>query len=161
MERGAIGVRAPVTDDPGQARFAGPAARVTRERDGSGGRTVVAAVGRQDLVPPGVQARHPDRVLVGVGATVGEEDGVEVSRGDLRDEPGGLATRVVGKARRDGAELGGLLLDRGDELGVLVADVEVDQLRGEVEITLAGVVGEVRPQGRGDRQRVDLGLRGP
>ena len=55
----------------------------------------------------------------------------------------------------------GLLLDRGDQLGVLVADVDVDQLGGEVQVALAGVVPEVRARGRGDRQRVDQRLRRP
>src|SRR5665811_2339418 len=87
MESRTIGVRAPVADDPGQARLRGPAARVTGEGDSPGGRTVVAAIGGHDLVPPRVQARHPDGVLVGLSAAVGEEDGVEVPRGDLRNEP--------------------------------------------------------------------------
>jgi hypothetical protein len=104
---------------------------------------VVAAVGGQDLVPSGVQPGHPDRVLVGVGPAVGEEDGIEACGGDLRDEPSGLASRIVGERRRDGGQLGGLLLDRGDQLRVLVSDVDVDQLRGEVEVTPARVVGEV------------------
>ena len=54
--------------------------------------------------------------------------------------------------RGDRAQLVGLLLDRGDELGVLVADVDVDQLAGEVEIAGAVLVPEPRPRRAGDRR---------
>ena len=161
MERRAIGVWAPVVDDPGKARFGGPPAGVPGQCDGSGRRTVVAAVGGQDLVASRVQTCHPNRVLVGVCTPVGEEDGIEVCGGHLGDEPGGLAARIVGEGRRDGGELGGLLLDRGDELGMLVSDVDVHQLRGKVEIALARVVTEVGPGGGGDRHGVDLSLGRP
>ena len=61
----------------------------------------------------------------------------------LGDQPGGLGPLVVRVLRRDGAQPRGLLLDRGDDLRVLVADVDVDQLRGEVEVAVAVVVPDV------------------
>jgi hypothetical protein len=75
----------------------------------------------------------------------------------IRSRPRRLAARVVGERRRDRAEPGGLL----HQLGVLVADVDVDELRGEVEVSLAAVICEVRATGAGDRQRVDQCLRRP
>ena len=48
--------------------------------------------------------------------------------GDLGDQAGRLAAVGVGVERRDGAQPPGGLLDRGDQLRVLVADVDVDQL---------------------------------
>ena len=108
-----------------------------------GGRAVVAAVGGEHLVPAGVQPGHPDRVLVRLGAAVGEEHLVQVARRQLGDQPGRLAALVVGERRRDGAQRRRLLLDRGDQPRVLVADVDVHQLRGEVEVPVAGVVPEV------------------
>ena len=95
---------------------------------------MVAAVGREHLVPAGVQPRHADGVLVGVGAAVGEEDVVEVAGGVRGDQPGGLGAGAVGERRGDGAEVGGLLLDRRDDARVLVAEVGEDQLRAEVEV---------------------------
>ena len=47
--------------------------------------------------------------------------------------------------RADRRELVRLLLDRRDDLRVLVADRDVDELRGEVEVALPLVVPEVRP----------------
>ena len=91
----------------------------------------------------GVKAGHAHRVLGGLGAAVGEEHHVEVAvvdvgGGDLGDQASGLAAGVVGVERGDRAQLAGVLLDGGDQLGVLVADVDVDQLAGEVEV--AGAV---------------------
>ena len=77
------------------------------------------------------------------------------------DQPGGLAAGVVGVDRGDRAELVGLLLDRRDQLGVLVADVDVDELAGEVEVAVALVVPEPRALGADDDERVERGLRRP
>ena len=61
--------------------------------------------------------------------------------------------RGLGRHRRaDGAELVGLVLDRRDDLRVLVADVDVDELGGEVEVALAVVVPEVAALGARDRR---------
>ena len=119
---------------PGHARLAGPAPRVAGHRDRRRRRPVVAAVGGEHLVPAGVAAGHADGVLRRLGAAVGEEHHVEVARRQLGDQPGGLAAGVVGVDRGDRAQLVGLLLDRRDQLGVLVADVDVDELAGEVEV---------------------------
>ena len=122
---------------------------------------VVAAVRRQHLVAAGVHAGHADGVLGRLGAAVGEEHHVEVAGRQLGDQPGRLAAGVVGVERGDRAQLVGLLLDRRDELGVLVADVDVDELAGEVEVAVALVVPEPRPVGAGDDDRVERRLRRP
>ena len=106
---------------------------------------MVGAVGGEHLVPAGVEPGHADGVLGGLGAAVGEEDHVQVAGGELGDEAGGLAAGLVGVERRDRAQAAGLLLDRGDQLGVLVADVEVDELGGEVEVAVAVLVPEPAP----------------
>ena len=56
---------------PGVAR---PAPGVAGQVDGGAGRSVVRAVGGEHLRASGVEAGHPDRVLDGLGACVGEED---------------------------------------------------------------------------------------
>ena len=138
-----------------------PAPRVARERDRRGGAAVVAAVHRQHLAPAGHGARHAHRVLVGVGPAVGEEHLVEVAGRHLGDAPGELAAHVVRHRRLDRREATRLLLDRGDEVGVLVPEVQVHELRREVEVGVAGVVPERRALARRDGQRVDERLRAP
>ena len=143
------------------ARLAGPSAGIARHRDRPAGRAVIAAVGRQHLVPAGVAARHADGVLGGFRPTVGEEHLVEVAGRQLGDQPGRLAAGVVGVERGDRAELVGLLLDRGDEPGVLVADVDVDELAGEVEPRPSALVPEPRAEGAGDDHGIEQRLRRP
>src|SRR5690606_7986249 len=78
----------------------------------------------------------------------------------LRDQPGELAAHVVGERRADGREPPGLGLERRDEAGVLVAEVEVDELGREVEVAVAVLVPEPGALAARDGQRVDRALRG-
>jgi hypothetical protein len=112
-------------------------------------------------VPPGGQPRHPHRVLVGLGAAVGEEHVPQVAGRDLGDEPGRLAARVVAERGCDRAQLRRLSLDRRDHGRVLVAEVEVDQLRGEVQVAAALLVPEPAALAAGDDQRVERALGRP
>ena len=161
VERRAVGVRPPELDDAGEARLAGPAPGIAGHRDRPTRRPVVAAVRGEHLVPAGVAAGHADGVLRRLGAAVGEEDHVEVAGGELGDQAGGFAAGVVGEDRRDRAELVGLLLDRRHQLGVLVPDVEVDELAGEVEVALAVLVPEAGALATGDDDGVEQRLRRP
>ena len=161
VERRAVGVRAPVVDDAGHRRFGAPSAGVTGHRDRAGSRTVIAAVGREHLVPAGVQLGHPHRVLGCLGTAVGEEDAVQVAGREFGDHASGFAARVVGERRRDRRHPSRVLLNGGDQLRMLVADVDVHQPGREVQVPVAVVVGEVRALGRRDRQRVDQRLRRP
>ena len=95
---------------------------------------------RQDLVPLRVHPRDSQRVLVGLAAAGGEERLGQIARRDLRHESRELGPAFLAEGRRDVAEALGLLLDRADDLRVTVAEVDVDQARGEVEdASLAGV----------------------
>ena len=161
VERGAVEVRAPEVHDARHARLAGPPARVPGHRDRAAGAAVVAAVGREDLVPLGVHPRHPDRVLGGFRTAVGEEDHVEVAGRETGEPAGQLAPLVVGVAGGDRAEHLGLGLDRGDDLRVLVADVDVDHLRREVEERPPVVGPEAAALGAGDHERIERLLRRP
>ena len=114
--------------DPGHARLVRPAARVAGERDRPMRRPVVGAVARDDLVPTRVEPRELDRVLVRLRARVREKRHREVARRDLRKQAPELRARLVRHRRPDRAQLVRLLLDRRDDLRVLVADVDVDQL---------------------------------
>ena len=161
VERRAVEVRAHEVDDPGHRRLRPPPARVAGRGDRSRRRPVVAAVHREDLLPAGVQARHAHRVLGRLRAAVGEEDLLQPVGRDLGDQAGGLAAIRVGVDRRHRAEATGGLLDRGDELRVLMPEVDVDQLRAEVQVPVAVEVPHPRALGAGDRHGADLGLRGP
>ena len=151
-------------EHPHDARDAGlrmPAPRVARERDRAGRRPVVGAVARDHLVPARVPARQLDRVLVRLRAAVREERHLQVARRHLRQHPAELRARLGRHRRADRAEPLGLLLDRGDHLRMPVADRDVDELGGEVEVALALVVPEVAPLGARDRDRVDRVLHRP
>ena len=156
-----VEVGTPVVDDTGRTRFGGPPPRVAGQGDRPGGGPVVGAVRGEHLVPTGVQPGHPDGVLVRLGAAVGEEHAVEVARRQLRDQSRRLAAGVVGEAGCDRGQPPRLLLDRRHQSGVLEADVEVDQLGGEVEVPVPVVVPEVRAQATGEGQGIDLVLRRP
>ena len=64
---------------------------------------MVRAVGGEHLGAAGVQPGHPDGVLDGLGAAVGEEDLVQVAGGALGDQPGRLGARLDGEAGRERA----------------------------------------------------------
>ena len=148
------GIRSPEPCDARRARLRRPAPRIAGGRDRARRGAVVAAVRGEYLVSSGVQARHADRVLDRFGATVGEEHTIQVARCDVGDQARRFAGRVIGVVRRDGAQRVGLRLDRGDQLRVLVSDVDVDELAGEIEPASAVLVPEVRTLPRRPPRRV-------
>ena len=154
-------IRIQDVDDARQSRFGRPPPRIAGQRDRTGRPAVVRAIERQDLVAPGIPARDLDRVLVGFGAAVGEEERVDVARrdlGELDPQPRprlGRHERVrVGECRR-------LILDGLDDPLVAVADVDAHQLAVEVDEALAFRGPEVDALGARDRNRIDLRLRRP
>ena len=138
-----------------------PPTRVTGRGDRGAGVAVIRAVCRENLVLVGVDACHPDRILDRIGATVGEEDLRHVRTCYVDDPLRSFAALVVGVLWRDGRELGCLLLDGRDHLRVLMADVHVDQLRGEVQELVAVVVPDVRAFRCGDAHGIQRCLRAP
>src|SRR5699024_2970153 len=140
VEGRAVGIGAPEMHDAGYGGFGAPAARVAGQRNRAGGGAVVAAVGGQYFLPTGVVAGHAHGVFVGFGAAVGEKHLVESIRGDRADQACGFGAHVVGKWRRDVGQAFGLGLDGGDQLRMLVTEVEIDQLRGKIQIAVAGIV---------------------
>src|SRR5690606_23061521 len=153
-ELAAVEVGAPVVHDARDAGLRTPPSRLPGQGDGPGRGAVVAAVGREDLVPAGVRAGRPQRVLVGLRSPVGEEDLVHPLGGELAHHPRRLGPRLLGEGGRHRRDPPGRLLDRRHEAWVLVADVDVDQLAGQVEETTALVVPEVGTLPAGERQRV-------
>jgi hypothetical protein len=112
-------------------------------------------------VPTRVPAGELDRVLVRLGAAVGEERHGQVAGCDVRQQARELGPRLVRHRRPDRRQLVGLFLYRRDDLGVLVADRNVDELRGEVEVPVSVVVPEIAALSAGHGERRDLVLHRP
>ena len=103
-----VQVRAEEVHVPG-GELVRPPPRVAGGGDRRPGVAVVGAVEAEHLAAAGVQPGHPDRVLVRVGAAVGEEHLLQAVRGQRRDPGGRLAPHVVGVLRRDRGQPGRLL----------------------------------------------------
>ena len=162
MARGAaIRIRIEHPHDAAHTRLVRPPSRIAREHDRAVSRAMVRAVARDDLVPPGREPCELDRVLVRLRARVREERHAEIARCHLFEQPTQARARLRRHRRADRAEPVGLLLDRRDDLRVLVTDVDVDELGREVEVALPVVVPEVPALGTRDRDRVDRVLGGP
>ncbi len=129
--------------------------------DGRAGVAVVGAVGGEHLVAAGVQARQPDGVLVGVRAAVGEEHLVHTVRRQRRDPLGRLAASQIRGGRSDGRQARGLVGDRGRDHRMLVADVHIDHLAGEIQVLPARVVPHPAAAPAREHHRVQRGLRRP
>jgi len=148
-------------DDAGDARLRRPAPRVARERDAPAGRAVVRAVPRQNLLPSRGQPRQLDGVLVRFGAAVGEEEHVDVARGDFGELRTQARARFGRHERVHVGQRGGLPLDRGDDARIAVAGVHAHQLAVEVDEALAFGRPEIHAFGARHRNRFDGPLRRP
>ena len=89
---------------------------------------MIAAIGGHDLVATGVQAGHSHGVFHRLGATGGEEDFARSFEGVVENQLGRPRAYEVAVLGSNGAQDAGLFLDCGDDRGVLVANVGVDQL---------------------------------
>ena len=87
-------IRVEHVDDAGHARLGAPAPRVAGQRHRAVRAAVIRAVARQDLVAAGERARDLDRVLVGFGAAVGEEEHVDVAGRELGELGAELRARL-------------------------------------------------------------------
>ena len=122
---------------------------------------MITTVGREDLLATSVQTRESNGVFVRLGAAVGEEHLGRAVKGVVEDEfgrPVALGIAVLGRDR--GQQLG-LFGNRGDDFGVLMTDVHVHQLRGEVEVGVAILVGDVNALRVANHEWVDRSLCGP
>ena len=88
----AVRVRVEHADDAGHPGLVRPPPRVAGQRDSAERGPVVRAITRDDLVPPRVQPRELDRVLVRLGTRVREERHREIARRDLREQAARVAT---------------------------------------------------------------------
>ena len=100
-----------------------------------------------------MQLAHSRSIFSSFSATVGEEHLLMAGTRAIDDPLRGFAAHVVGMLRCDRRQSRGLLLDGLHDLRVLMADVDVDELTGEVEVAIAVVVPEVAALGSGDGKR--------
>ncbi|SKY24552.1 Uncharacterised protein [Mycobacteroides abscessus subsp. abscessus] len=90
MKPRAVQERPEEVHDACVAVVVGPASWIARQVHRGVGAAVIRAVARQYFSTTRVQAGHANRVLVGVGAAVGEEDLIQLTGSALGDEPCGL-----------------------------------------------------------------------
>ena len=156
----AIRIRVEEVDHPGDPGLGGPAAVVAAQRHRTLRLAVERAPLREDLVPLSEEAGDLDGVLVRLAAAR-REDG-------LREVPGrylGEQARESGAAllpERGGHIAGalGLLLNGPHHLRVAVAEVDVNESRGEIEDPALARV-EPGALGARDDDLLDATLRGP
>ena len=122
---------------------------------------VIRAIARQNLVAAGGPARQLDRVLVRLGAAVGEEEHVDVAGAELGELPSEARARLGRHERVGVGERRRLLLDGANHALVAVTDVHAHQLTVEVDEALSLRRPEVDALGARDRNRIDLRLRRP
>ena len=87
-----------------------------------------------------MQASHADRVLIRVSTTVGEEDFLKTLRCVREDFLCCQRANIVRVCWRHSGEHIRLCFDGGNHLGVLMANVDVHQHGGEVEVGVALVI---------------------
>ena len=146
------------------ARNAGlgaPPPRIAGEREAAGGAAVVGAIARQNLVATGDGTDDSDRVLVRLGAAVGEEEDVDVAGRDLGQLGAQAGARFTGHERVHVGELRRLILDRLHDRRMAVTGVDAHQLAVEVDVALALGRPEVHAPGPGDGDRVHRALHRP
>ena len=109
----------------------------------------------------GVNTRQPNGVLIRVSAAVSEENFIHAIRCQVGDQLGRFATLVIGMLRGDGRQSRSLVLNGLYDFRVLMTDVDVHQLRGEIQVPIALVIPHIATLGRGRRERVQGALRTP
>ena len=140
----------------GTAGLDGPAAKVARRGHRAHGSSVIRAIPSDDFVSPGEQTGHFHGVFIGFGAAKGEERlGQASDFGQLLSK---RTARFGGKGWSGEAKLIDLILDGLKHLGMLVADVEINELGTEVEPLVALAVPEVDTSATRDFHGIGRGL---
>ena len=148
--------------DARACRLGGPAPRIAGERDRAGGRAVIRAVPREDLLAAGVPAR-----AILMAFSLASAPPLVKKKPSM--SPGVIAasfapSRARGSVAMKGlayGKLSRLFLDRLHDARVAVADVHAHQLAVEVEEALAFRRPEIHALGAVHGDRVDGALRGP
>ena len=118
------------------------------------GVAVIGAIGGEHFIAPGIEPRHTDGVLVGIGAGVGEEHFAKAFRRQLDNPLRRFAAGEVGGGGRDGHQLFQLGFHRRQHARMLIANVDVDQLAAEIQVSIAFVIPQLAAFCPGDHQRM-------
>src|SRR5579863_9256330 len=145
-------------DNARNARLGGPSAGVAGKTDRARGRAVIRAVAGDDLMASGEEARELDGILVGVGAAVGEEEGVNVAGSDFGKLRTEARADFRGHERIRVGERCGLVADGLDNARVAVSNVDGHELAVEVNEALPFRRVKVNPFGASDGNGIDLRL---
>ena len=130
-EGAAITVGIEDAHDSGNPRFDGPAARIAGGGHGAHGGTMVRTIAGDNFFAASEELGHFHGVFIGFGPAEGEECFGEA--GDFGEFLAEEAARFGGETGTGEAEFIDLFLDGFEHFGMLVADIEVDELRAEVQ----------------------------
>ena len=126
-----------------QLAFAQPETRVSNHFDGERRAAVESVAGGQHAGAAGVERGELQRVLVGFGTRVDEEQLVVVIAADRTQTARQLPLKVVNHRVGIEAQRGGLPAEGFDVMGVAVADADDGMAAVEVEVLLPLVVPDV------------------
>ena len=154
-----VTIRIEGADDAGNAGFDGPAAGIAGSGHRAHGGAVIGAVAGDDLVAAGEQARHLHGVFVGFGAAERIEGFGKA--GDFSEFFAESATGFSGETGSSEAEFIDLLLNGLEKFRMLVADVEIDQLRGKIEPAIVVAIPEPDALPAFEVHGIGGGLNGP
>ena len=131
----AVGVHGP--HHTGDTGLGSPAARLSGQADGPGGRAVIGTITNQNFLPPGGQARNPHGMFIRLRPAQRQKRPFERTGADLGQELMQPGPRLGHEMRHHIGQLLGLLPNGGQHTRIPVADIDAHQLRVEVKKAFA------------------------
>ena len=119
---------------------------------------MIGAVTSDDLLPAGEHAGNLDGILIRLRATQRKEALFQIARCDLSQQAPKLPPHLRSKGRSHVQKAIRLLLDGRHDTRMTVADVDVHQLRGKVQVTAALDIPQVYPLRSRYGDRIDRPL---
>src|SRR5262249_32717218 len=126
-------------------RLNGGPARVAGHSERTVGCAMIAAVLRENFRPARHHPRENEGKIVGFAAAVDEQALVKIPGGTLRESLRQSDPLLGDELRRDAASSFGLFLDSLNDAPVSVAEVTVEELRQEIQVSPALAVVKVYP----------------
>src|ERR1700676_2985869 len=158
-KRATITIRVENSNNAGNSRLDGPAPRIARGGHRTHRGAMITAVPRDDFVAAGNEPRHFDGIFIGLGAAKREERFRQAGYfGEFFAE---RPARFSGKTWPREAKFIHLLLDGFQHFWMLVSDIEIDQLRAEVQPALVIAIPEPDALAAFHVNRIRLALHRP
>src|SRR5262249_40943118 len=124
-------------NNTGNTRLRSPATWISCQRQRARCASMIGPVARRDFVTACKKPRYADCILIGFGAAVSEEEGVDVSGRYLCQLGTQSRPDFSGHERISIGERGGLLLNGADHSLISVPDVDAHQLTVEIDEPLS------------------------